>query len=231
MKDSCFFLIIIAFFSCDSGNTPPKYEGGYIYCKKEYADHKLTYTELCYYENGKLASTESYHGKLLNGPVKRYHENGLLGEERFFEMGVPVKTWKLLSEDGNLIRNAYFSNGELIYAKDYDSLGNVVRSLLPIGVKKLERLDTSVDGELIDSLQIELEFTELDSAGVIALIDLNDDQVYEDTLFSMSKSIIYGIDTRLLQEPKKVSGTLIEVDLLKKEETGGYSFFYEFDPP
>ena len=64
-----------------------------------------------YYENGQLESKENYTNEgIETGVWEAYHENGNLYYKGEFVNGIPVKEWKIMTEDGKLTASLSFTD-------------------------------------------------------------------------------------------------------------------------
>jgi len=200
-----------------------------IECVETSIDAEYDKIIYCYYENGIVATITNILNDRRHGSYKSFFEDGTLREEGTFENGVPTGTWKAYSKKGKIQALNYFRNNKIIYQKNYDSLGIIISSTLPIKVKPKD----SQEQAIIDkpyTVNIILEYSSYENVGIVAFMDLdNDHSTFEDTISAEGRILEY---TFLPKDTghQKIYGELVEGNITPSEVemVGEYNFEYEY---
>lgn len=86
------------------------HSNGNILEKKTYSKGKITGDVSGYYQNGKLSYIKSYEQGLIKHE-RRFHSNGIMAEEVYYNTKGKHGTENAWSEEGRLRRNTYYENG------------------------------------------------------------------------------------------------------------------------
>jgi antitoxin component YwqK of YwqJK toxin-antitoxin module len=54
-----------------------------------------------------------------NGKMSKWHENGNIKAETYYDMNRPINLWKYFDEEGSLEKTERYENGKLVEAKSY----------------------------------------------------------------------------------------------------------------
>lgn len=128
-----FYLLFLLHFSCTKKGESialQYYDNGKVKSIKAYKNGILNGESTLYYENGNLKSKIIYKNGLENGHAYYFFSSGALESHRFWVQGkmtgYVADYW---DGEASIIKNVllFNSNGDLIYKKEYDSLGNFIK--------------------------------------------------------------------------------------------------------
>jgi antitoxin component YwqK of YwqJK toxin-antitoxin module len=182
----------------------------------------------CFYNNSKIATVDNFRvDGIQHGEFQKYYPNGILKEKGQFENGKPCGDWVAYYPSGILMQKSHFINNEAKYIKKYDTLGNIVSSLLPIEIIPTEKEKKPKIG-MPHNIQVSLRHSEFDSVGIMIYLDIDNDLSYEDSSAVIGKIKTYSVYPRRLGM-NKITGTLLEIKLPEQIISGEYDFTYEYE--
>lgn len=175
----------------------------------------------CFDKSGNLIVEEYYVNDIKHGEQTQYYENGQMKIKRMIVNGVQHGILEEYYESGQKHYYRFVKEGKIIYEKEYDQDGNILTTGLPISVNVIEQKNEYL------MLDISLDYSMYDSVYTIALLDNNNDNIYEDTILSRANNLTYQFPLRR-KNKNILSGILVEIDAGNQEEVGEGIIYYEY---
>lgn len=117
-----------------SGETVPftgvlyaKHPNGKFSSWQEYVDGVGQGQWINYYENGNYQEIGNYEQNRVEGPIKKFHPNGMIqAEGTYKEWRIRIGVWKYYDTDGKLLRSEnYGEKGSITEVKAYYERGDI----------------------------------------------------------------------------------------------------------
>lgn len=218
--------LLLLLVSCDNGNKisskPLKYiNGGLEYsCDGQFEKNRLKRIE-CYNRDSILIIEHDYKTGSENSSVRIFYNTGELKEEGNYLRSNRVGVWKCYYESHKLKEYNFYKLQEtmdtsfLIYKKQYDEVGDMIASYIPVEVRKDSLPKVFNVGQSYD-LYIDLLYSEFDSVKSAGILESSPMSSLEaDSSIFQGSSLYYNF-TPKEKGRHTISGTYFEMDAKKE---------------
>lgn len=106
-------MILVAFVSCDDGTTKSYFDDGTLKSVLRYENEMLNGECIWYYANGKQLMRATFKDNVKDGHYQRWHENGNIMEDCYYKNGERDSVYHSYTLAGILASEEHYKDGRL----------------------------------------------------------------------------------------------------------------------